>query len=145
MNHRVNENRSAKGLPMGVVTCICLFAFLGLATASEYELSRHTIDGGGVMQSTGGDFELSGTIGQPDAGVMQGGEFTLAGGFWFEEPPSDCNSTGGVDLPDHSDFELCLSGPDLSVADGCECFDVDHSGTVDLRDFAVTQESFTGS
>ena len=145
MDHRIVENRNANDLSTSVVACICLTTFLGLATASEYELSRHTIDGGGVMQSTGGDFELSGTIGQPDAGVMAGGEFTLTGGFWFEEPPGDCNSTGGVDLLDHSDFELCLSGPDVSVAGGCECFDVDHSGTVDLLDFAVAQASFTGS
>lgn len=34
------------------------------------------------MRSTGGEFELSGTIGQPDAGKMSGGDFTLTGGFW---------------------------------------------------------------
>ncbi len=41
-----------------------------------------TIDAGGGMRSTGGDFELSGTIGQPDAGTMSGGDFELTGGFW---------------------------------------------------------------
>ena len=66
-------------------------AFLGLAGASfgaallggnDYDLSWHTIDGGGGY-SAGGDFELEGTIGQHDAGpVMTGGDFALAGGFW---------------------------------------------------------------
>jgi hypothetical protein len=27
-------------------------------------------------------YTLSGTIGQPDAGLMTGGSYTLAGGFW---------------------------------------------------------------
>jgi hypothetical protein len=48
---------------------------------STFDLSWHTIDGGGGT-STGASFELSGTIGQPDAGVMAGGGFELAGGFW---------------------------------------------------------------
>ena len=51
----------------------------------DYDLSWYTIDGGGVMFSTdaGGEYELSGTIGQPDAGgPMTGGEFELTGGFW---------------------------------------------------------------
>jgi pectate lyase len=40
-----------------------------------------TVDGGGG-RSAGGDFALSGTVGQPDAGVLGGGEFSLRGGFW---------------------------------------------------------------
>jgi hypothetical protein len=36
------------------------------------------------MWTTGGSYELSGTIGQPDANgvVLTGGGFTLTGGFW---------------------------------------------------------------
>jgi hypothetical protein len=47
----------------------------------QFDLSWNTIDGGGGT-STGGSFSLSGTIGQPDAGAMSGGNFTLVGGFW---------------------------------------------------------------
>ena len=118
------------------------------AIAEDFELRRWTIDGGGAMQSSGGAFELAGAIGQPDAGVMKDGEstFTLTGGFWFEEPPGDCNSTGGVNLLDYDDFvEFCFLGPDVDVAEECACFDVNASGTVDLLDFAVVQTSFTGS
>lgn len=61
-------------------------AMVGLApamlAAQPFDLSWHTIDGGGAMNSTDGTFSLSGTIGQPDAGVMAGGTFTLTGGFW---------------------------------------------------------------
>jgi hypothetical protein len=34
------------------------------------------------MYSIGGGYELAGTIGQPDAGVLTGGGYTLGGGFW---------------------------------------------------------------
>jgi hypothetical protein len=109
------------------------------------ELTRSTIDGGGGMRSTGGDFELSGTIGQPDGGLLSGGSFELAGGFWFSLAQGDCNSDGSVNLIDYDDFEPCLTGPDGDVIGGCECFDVNRSDTVDLLDFAAAQAAFAGS
>ena len=48
---------------------------------AQYSIDWHTIDGGGGT-STNGQYSLSGTIGQPDAGTMSGGPFTLQGGFW---------------------------------------------------------------
>jgi len=57
---------------------------LTLATASNaqsYSIDWSTVDGGGGT-STGGVFSVSGTIGQPDAGVMAGGNYSLVGGFW---------------------------------------------------------------
>ena len=38
------------------------------AAWAQYDLGWFTIDGGGGMFSTGGGYELGGTIGQPDAG-----------------------------------------------------------------------------
>ena len=110
-----------------------------------FELTRQTVAGGGVMFSTAGEFELSGSIGQPDVGTMTGGNLTLTAGFWFGIPPGDCEDDGDVDLLDYNRFESCLTGPDGGVAAGCECFDVNRSGTVDLLDFAVAQTTFTGS
>jgi len=49
--------------------------------AQNYSIDWFTIDGGGGT-STGGVYTVSGTIGQPDAGRMSGGNFTLDGGFW---------------------------------------------------------------
>ena len=48
---------------------------------AQYSIDWWSIDGGGGL-STGGVFSVTGTIGQPDAGVMSGGNFTLQGGFW---------------------------------------------------------------
>jgi hypothetical protein len=60
----------------------CLALLLAAnALAQNYSIDWFTIDGGGGT-STGGVFSLSGTIGQPDAGHMNGGDFTLDGGFW---------------------------------------------------------------
>ncbi len=119
--------------------------FAGVALADEFEITRYTIDGGGAMFSSGGDFELSGTVGQPDAGpIMSSAGFELTGGFWFQTPRGDCDSTGGVDLLDYDGFEPCLTGPGAGVTIGCACFDVNRSGTVDLADFAIAQTTFTG-
>ena len=57
-----------------------LLAFAPLATG-QYSIGWQTIDGGGGT-STGGVYTLTATIGQPDAGAMSGGNYTLQGGFW---------------------------------------------------------------
>ena len=51
-------------------------------TGSGYDLTWNSIDGGGAMFSTGGGYELGGTIGQHDAGVLSASSYTLLGGFW---------------------------------------------------------------
>ncbi|MGI8967318.1 MAG: hypothetical protein ACR2H1_14710 [Limisphaerales bacterium] len=51
------------------------------AMAQSYSIDWFTIDGGGGT-STGGVYSVSGTIGQPDAGTMSGGNFSIDGGFW---------------------------------------------------------------
>jgi hypothetical protein len=129
----------------GTVVAAC--AALTATRADDFEITRSTVDGGGVMFSTGGSFELSGTIGQPDAGVMLStdGTFELTGGFWFEEPPDDCNSDGCVDLIDYADFEGCLTGPggELPLPQ-CICFDIDGDNDIDLSDIVEFQSGFTG-
>jgi hypothetical protein len=57
------------------------FALAASVSAQNYSIDWFTIDGGGGT-STGGVFSVSGTIGQPDAGVMSGGSYSLVGGFW---------------------------------------------------------------
>ena len=83
------------------VTCTAGAAALA-PSGPTYDLSWNTIDGG-AGTSTGGAFELIGTIGQPDAAVMSGGGFVLAGGFVPGNItcPWDCDGTNdglvGVD------------------------------------------------
>lgn len=62
---------------------ILLVVFPVLAqSGGDYDLRWSSIDAGGGMSSTGGDYSLSGIIGQPDAGFLSGGVYTLGGGFW---------------------------------------------------------------
>jgi hypothetical protein len=51
-------------------------------SGSGYDLFWSTVDGGGATFSSGGGYALSGTIGQPDAGLLTGGVYALGGGFW---------------------------------------------------------------
>jgi hypothetical protein len=67
-----------------VLAAMLVLGVVGSAMASpsgDEEISWWTVDGGGET-STGGGYALSGTIGQPDAGEISGGDYTLSGGFW---------------------------------------------------------------
>ncbi len=64
-----------------------VFALLAVSIAAAqsgggYDLTWNSIDAGGMMFSTGGGYTLGGTIGQPDAGALSGGNYRLSGGFW---------------------------------------------------------------
>src|SRR4051794_34492608 len=69
-----------------------LLGLLGAAAYAQvgggFDLSWSTLDGGGGTASTGGTFSLGGTVGQPDAGAMQGGQWSVQGGFWAATLPT---------------------------------------------------------
>jgi hypothetical protein len=66
------------------------------ASAQNYSIDWHTIDGGGGT-STGGVYSVSGTIGQPDAGgPLTNGQYSVTGGFWAL--PSVVQVTGAPTL-----------------------------------------------
>lgn len=67
-----------------------LIGGLSLASGQSFKLDWHTVDGGGGA-SSGGEFTVRGTIGQPDAGgPMTWGAYSITGGFWSIQniPPS---------------------------------------------------------
>lgn len=79
-------------MPTELVICTILSVRLGgtvltlammalMAHAQSYSVDWYTIDGGGGT-STGGVYSVTGTIGQPDAGYMSGGNYSINGGFW---------------------------------------------------------------
>jgi hypothetical protein len=94
------------------------------------------------MQSTGDGFEACATVGQPTEGVLTAGGFEVSSGFWFAVSPADCDEDGRVGLSDFWAFEGCVTGPGATVAAGCDCFDLDQSGTIDLYDFGLLQQVF---
>jgi hypothetical protein len=63
-------------------TTILLLAATFVASAQNYSVDWSKISGGGGT-STGGTYQVSGTIGQADAGgAMSGGNYSVTGGFW---------------------------------------------------------------
>lgn len=80
MKHKVIPTTLA--LAILIITLSLSNVTTSAQSGGTYDLTWNTIDGGGGMFSTGGIYELGGTIGQPDAGAMNGGTFSLAGGFW---------------------------------------------------------------
>ena len=70
-----------------LIGAVYLLVLSGLAFAQQsggdFEITSSTIDNGGGT-SVGGEYSLTGTIGQPDANpqTSAGGQFLLAGGFW---------------------------------------------------------------
>ena len=67
-------------MKLSLITAILLSVGASVL-AQSYSIDSFTIDGGGGT-STGGVFVVSGTIGQPDAGRLSGGSFSIDGGFW---------------------------------------------------------------
>ena len=63
-------------------TCLLALFLATAASAQSYSINWSKIAGGGGT-SSGGQYTLSGTIGQPDASMtMTGGNYSLTGGFW---------------------------------------------------------------
>jgi hypothetical protein len=70
------------------------------ASVAEFEIGWHVVAWGGGHSASPG-YALDGTIGQPDAGLLTGGDYTLGGGFW---------GGGGVARDCHVYLPLTLRG-----------------------------------
>jgi hypothetical protein len=69
-------------LTAGILLLVALSGLAAAQTGGGYDLTWNTVDGGGITFGEGGGYALGGTAGQMDAGLLSGGPFTLAGGFW---------------------------------------------------------------
>jgi hypothetical protein len=113
-----------------------------------------SVDGGAGV-STGGTYEVSGAIGQPDAsaaGQLAGGPYTLTGGFWAAAVPvcntfiaPDLDRDCDVDGDDLAQFTSCKTREKVPHAGTplCQSADFDSDGDVDLQDFAFYQRCFS--
>ena len=74
---------------------------LAQSSGGDFEATKSTIDNGGGT-SSGGDFSLTGSIGQHDAATQSsnGGDFSLASGFWASaQPPQNTIFSDGFENP----------------------------------------------
>lgn len=108
-----------------------------------YSIPWSTIDGGGAINSTGGSFTLSGTIGQPDAGsAMTGGSFSLTGGFWAGvNSAADCGiaDINGDNELDFLDISLFLN----AFSSNAPAADFNNDGQWDFLDISLFLGAFT--
>lgn len=80
---RVRKHRHAGAVLLALAILFMSLTSIGIAQSGEsYDLSWWTVNGGGSTFSSGGGYSLGSTTGQPDAGILSGEDFTLAGGFW---------------------------------------------------------------
>jgi hypothetical protein len=107
---------------------VLLLALAAVPARADFDLDWYTCDGGGDLWTNGGNFELSGTIGQPDATIaMTGGAFELAGGFWSglgAGPPllfGDLNCDGAVTFQDINPFVQYVSNFSAWLAAHPDC------------------------
>ncbi len=73
-------------LKKGILLILALLLFGSFiwtvsANPESFSIDWWTVDAGGG-QSSGGAYALIGTVAQPDAGMMAGGDYTVNGGFW---------------------------------------------------------------
>jgi len=81
MKHQTSKKTWRHVLPL-LGFCFLLSAFSFRASGQTYSIDWYKISGGGGA-SSGGQYAVTGTIGQHDAGgAMRGGSYSLTGGFW---------------------------------------------------------------
>ena len=73
-------NKSMLVLILAAIFLLLIVA-IAIAAPEDFSLNWWTVDGGGTT-SLGGGYELIGTIGQPDVGLLSGDNYELTGGFW---------------------------------------------------------------
>ena len=125
------------------------------SAADDFESTWYTVDNGGEMWTTGGNFELSGTIAQPEAGVVTGGDYELTGGFWallsggLVFLPGDLNCDGVVNFADINPFVLALTGQGAYEAAFPNCTwlnaDCNSDGNVNFADINPFVALLSGS
>ena len=83
IKHWPLERNGMKTKIIHAIAAVCFLAATGLpALAQSYSIGWFKISGGGGT-STGAAYQVSGTIGQQDAGgTLSGGYYSLTGGFW---------------------------------------------------------------
>lgn len=108
-------------------------SLLVLASAGfcDYRIVWSTIDGGGAT-SSGGTYQLTGTIGQPDAEYLASDSYELLSGFWVGGPLCIVN------LDDFAVFaSYWLDAPCNEDNHWCGGADLNHQNDVDFDDLTI--------
>jgi len=99
-------------LPISLAVALAWLA--GSRADAEYAVDWFKISAGGGT-SLGGDFSMSGTVGQSDVGTMDGGDYALQGGFWGLTPRAPAPSRPVLSVVPTGTNTVVLSWPSLSI------------------------------
>ncbi len=128
----MKTNRTMKTAAVAVGAML----LLALAAQGQYAIDWHTMDGGGGA-STGGVYEITGTIGQPDAGpAQQGGDVALQGGFWALIGVMQTEGAPELRIANNNDGTATLS---WAVA-GSDGFQLRVATDLELEDWAAVPD-----
>jgi hypothetical protein len=133
------ENRQIKEIIMKPrFQLAALAALIGLASlaGAAAQIDWWTVDGGGPLLCSGGNITMACAIGQPDAGELTGGGFTLSGGFWQRAAACLGDLDGDHDR-DLDDLLLVLGNFGVGAAG-----DADGDGDTDLDDLLLVLGTF---
>ncbi len=138
-----------------------VLALSAAASAQQITIDWFTIDAGGIIANSGHHVELSGTVGQADAGRLSGGLYSLSGGFWSAATCGSCRLYGDIvdtnDQPipdcevdlsdilcvvdDFMDPSGCAANGDIIGTDGT----CDADGIYDIADILAALSAFMGT
>lgn len=113
-------------LPVIALVIILLAAstWIVVAAPNDLSLTWWSIDSGGG-ESAGGTYQLFSTLGQPEAGVVAGGTYTLSGGVAGKTNPNELsltwwsvNSGGGESTGGTYQLFSTLGQPEAGVVSG---------------------------
>lgn len=82
MNRTLNVRRVVAALAIALAALSPSAA--SAQTGDGFDLTWNAMSAGGATFATGGDISIGATVAQPGAGSMQGGDFSLQLGFWFD-------------------------------------------------------------
>jgi alpha-tubulin suppressor-like RCC1 family protein/uncharacterized membrane protein len=123
------HDKTMKIFILGTLALVTSLSLVPPAPAQTYKIPWHKVAGGGGT-GAGGIYAVRGTAGQWDAGNMNGGSLSLAGGFWVL-PGAPFGVTAQYTV-------VALDAPD----DGSEAYAVNNAGQIVGAAFGVDRAVF---
>ncbi|MHC4882278.1 MAG: hypothetical protein ACYTEN_09145 [Planctomycetota bacterium] len=119
-------------------SCFIIVFLLAVSAFGGYRISWCTVDSGGGT-SAGGAYRLTGTIGQPDADYLNGGQYELLGGYWVGGPLCIANLADFATLAAH-----WMDMPCNEANNWCGGADLDKMGDVGIADLMLLADYWLG-
>ena len=123
-----------------LISATLVAPFSQAANAQFFDLTWHTIDGGGIgrntVVSTSVSYSLAGAIGQHDASSIASPLYRINAGFWAVPQPCRGDADGNA-VVNFSDITFVLANLGTSYAPTTGNGDADGTGQVNFTDITT--------